>query len=100
MRFIKPAIVLLAITVHSSLLTAEEKVTLDGQTFTLADGLHIEQIAGPPLVDRPIAASFDELGRLYVTESSGSNARVYDQLEQKPHRVLRLEDTNGDGIFD
>ena len=100
MRISILALMLVALNTVSFSVIAEETVELDGQVFTLADGLTIEQIAGPPLIDRPIAASFDELGRLYVTESSGSNARVYDQLEEKPHRVLRLEDTDGDGIFD
>lgn len=78
----------------------ENKVELNGHTFTLPPGFEIELVAGPPLVDRPIAADFDDQGRLYVTESSGSNEKVQIQLEKKPHRVLRLEDTDGDGKFD
>lgn len=74
--------------------------TLNGRTFTLPDGFVIETIAGPPLVDRPIVADFDEQGRLYVADSSGSNDKVQVQLEQKPHRIIRLEDTDGDGKFD
>jgi putative membrane-bound dehydrogenase-like protein len=73
---------------------------LNGRTFTLPDGFTIEQAAGPPLVDRPIVADFDEEGRLYVADSSGSNDPVKTQLEKKPHRIVRLEDTNGDGRFD
>src|SRR3569623_2757615 len=73
---------------------------LDGQTFTLPDGFVIERVAGPGLVDRPIEADFDELGRLYVTDSSGSNDPAKKQLEEKPHRIMRLEDTDGDGVFD
>ena len=57
-------------------------------------------MAGPPLVNRPIEASLDNRGRLYVTDSSGSNAPVKEQLENKPHRVVRLEDTDGDGVYD
>ena len=53
----------------------------------------------PPLVDRPIVADFDEEGRLYVADSSGSNDKVELQLAN-PHRIVRLEDTNGDGRFD
>src|SRR6476660_5293535 len=64
------------------------------------DGFSIELAAGPPLVERPIVASFDDEGRLYVAESSGSNDPVQKQLETKPHRIVRLEDTNGDGKFD
>jgi putative membrane-bound dehydrogenase-like protein len=76
------------------------KVALNGHTFTLPAGFTIELIAGPPLVNRPIAADFDEQGRLYVTDSSGSNEKVQVQLEKKPHRVVRLEDSDGDGRFD
>ena len=54
-------------------------------------------VAGPPLVDRPIVADFDEQGRLYVADSSGSNDKVEKQLAKKPHRIVRLEDTDGDG---
>jgi putative membrane-bound dehydrogenase-like protein len=76
------------------------EVALDGRTFTLPDGFAIERVAGPPLVDRPIVADFDERGRLYVADSSGSNDPVQKQLAEKPHRILRLEDTDGDGRFD
>src|SRR4051794_597529 len=78
---------------------AAEQV-VDGRAFTLPDGFTIERVAGPPLVDRPITADFDERGRLYVADSSGSNDKVAVQLEQKPHRIVRLEDTDGDGRFD
>jgi len=69
-------------------------------TFTVPDGFEVELIAGPPLVNRPISADFDEQGRLYVTDSSGSNDKVQKQLEDKTHRIVRLEDTDGDGRFD
>lgn len=69
-------------------------------TFTVPDGFEVELVAGPPLVDRPMMAEFDEQGRLYVADSSGSNEPVQKQLEKKPHRIVRLEDTDGDGKFD
>src|SRR5438128_660107 len=75
-------------------------VDLNGQTFTLPEGFTIELAAGPPLVNRPITAAFDEQGRLYVGDSSGSNDKVQAQLEQKPHRIVRLTDTKGSGKFD
>ncbi len=68
--------------------------------FTVPDGFEVVRVAGPPLVERPIVADFDEDGRLYVAESSGSNAKVEQQLAERPHRVLRLEDVDGDGVFD
>jgi putative membrane-bound dehydrogenase-like protein len=76
------------------------EVAINGHTFTLPDGFTVELAAGPPLVDRPIVADFDGQGRLYVGESSGTNDKVNVQLENKPHRILRLEDTDGDGRFD
>lgn len=76
------------------------EIQLSKHKFTVPDGFEIELIAGPPLVNRPIEADFDELGRLYVTDSSGSNEKVQKQLETKPHRIVRLEDTDGDGTFD
>lgn len=69
-------------------------------TFTVPDGFVVELVAGPPLVNRPIEADFDEHGRLYVTDAAGTNDKVQKQLEDKPHRIVRLEDTDGDGRFD
>ena len=68
--------------------------------FRLPPGFTIERVAGSPLVDRPIVADFDDQGRLYVADSSGSNDRVEKQLEDRPHRIVRLEDKDGDGRFD
>src|SRR5262245_21108426 len=76
------------------------QVALNGHTFTLPVGFEIELAAGPPLVNRPITADFDEQGRLYVSDSSGSNEKVEIQLQKKPHRIVRLEDTKGNGKFD
>ncbi|MEE2642164.1 MAG: PVC-type heme-binding CxxCH protein [Planctomycetota bacterium] len=78
---------------------AEDQV-IDGRRFTLPPGFKIEKVAGPRLVDRPINCAFDELGRLYVTESSGSNENVQEQLRKKPHQIIRLEDSDDDGVYD
>ena len=91
---------LLAILVALSAPASAGEVTLNGHVFTLPDGFEIELIAGPPLVNRPITGAFDEQGRLYVADSSGSNDPVKKQLAERPHRILRLEDTDGDGRFD
>src|ERR1051326_9611607 len=73
---------------------------LPNQTLTVPDGFEVELVAQSPQVDRPISGSFDEEGRLYLTDSSGANDKPDKQLADKPHRVVRLEDTNGDGKFD
>ncbi|MFM7317660.1 MAG: PVC-type heme-binding CxxCH protein, partial [bacterium] len=76
------------------------EITIDHRKFTLPEGFTIEKVASSPLVDRPITGTFDDQGRLYLADSSGSNDKVEIQLAQKPHRIVRLEDTDGDGKFD
>ncbi|MFL6278724.1 MAG: PVC-type heme-binding CxxCH protein, partial [Vicinamibacterales bacterium] len=73
---------------------------LASPALTVAAGFVVERVAGPPLVNRPIVAAFDDEGRLYVADSSGSNDKVDKQLEDRPHRIVRLEDTDGDGRYD
>lgn len=76
------------------------QITIDSHTFTVPDGFTIERVAGTNLALRPVSAGFDDQGRLYVTDSSGSNLPPSEQLKNPMHRVLRLEDTDGDGRFD
>ena len=96
---IRPALAIACLLAHSpSAFPAD--VVVDGRTFRVPEGFVVEKVAGPPLVDRPIVADFDEHGRLYVADSSGSNDKVAQQLIDRPHRIVRLEDTDGDGKFD
>lgn len=100
MRTIRGAAIVLAFLSSSWAGGAERKITLEGHEFTVPDGFEITLVAKTPLVDRPITADFDEHGRLYVTDSSGSNDKVDKQLVDRPHRIMCLEDTDGDGVFD
>jgi hypothetical protein len=77
-----------------------QEVTFHDRHFQVAAGYTLEVAVPPTLVERPIEADFDAKGRLFVTESSGSNAPAAEQLKQKPHRLYRLQDTNGDGVYD
>jgi putative membrane-bound dehydrogenase-like protein len=72
----------------------------DDPQITVPDGFVVEKVAGPPLVERPIMAGFDEQGRLYVGDSAGVNLKFDDLIKTPPHRILRLEDTKGNGVFD
>jgi putative membrane-bound dehydrogenase-like protein len=94
------AAVLVLLLMLGGRFAAAGDVTVDGRVFTIPDGFVLERVAGPPLVDRPIVGDLDEQGRLYVADSSGSNDPVQKQLADRPHRILRLEDTDGDGRFD
>src|SRR5206468_2554467 len=51
--------------------------------------------AGPPLAGRLLTADVDEQRRLYVSESSGTNNNVKEQLKKKPYHIPRLEAENG-----
>jgi putative membrane-bound dehydrogenase-like protein len=73
---------------------------MGGRTLKVPEGFRVEPVAGPPLVDRPITAALDDEGRLYVADSSGSNDNVQKQLAERPHRIVRLEDRDGDGQYD
>ncbi len=70
------------------------------QNFVIPDGFEVQLAAGTNLIQRPVSASFDNQGRLFVTDSSGSNDKPSDQLKNPTARVLRLEDTDSDGRFD
>lgn len=97
-RWASIATFVVGLLVASTLVAAEQE--LNGQKFTLPDGFEIQLVASTPLVERPITADLDEQGRLYIADSSGSNDPVQKQLEEKPHRIVRLTDTNGDGVYD
>lgn len=76
------------------------QVKLNGQTFTLPAGFTIELAADSKLAPRPITADFDEQGRLYFADANGSVTKE-DVAQKKPmHRIVRLEDSDGDGKFD
>jgi putative membrane-bound dehydrogenase-like protein len=76
------------------------QITVGAHQFTVPDGFEIERVTDTNLVQRPVSASFDDQGRLYVTDSSGSNEKTDKQLANPTHRVRRLEDSDGDGRFD
>lgn len=69
-------------------------------TITVPDGYEIELVAGPPLVEHPTMAGFDERGRLFVADNAGVNFPAAELLEKLPNCVRMLEDTDGDGRFD
>jgi putative membrane-bound dehydrogenase-like protein len=88
-----------AVLAGSGFCSAEEFVIGD-RTLQVAEGYEVELAADASLVARPIAVARDEKGRLYVTDSGGMSERAEKQLEEKPHSIRRLEDTDGDGRYD
>jgi putative membrane-bound dehydrogenase-like protein len=81
-------------------LPATHTIALGEHNFTLPEGFTIERVAATPLIDRPVHIDFDELGRLYATEMDGAITKPDVAAQKAMHRVLRLEDPDGDGKFD
>lgn len=67
---------------------------------TVPEGFEIEVAAEAPVVERPVMACFDERGRLFLVDSSGANEPFEKLLKNPPHRIVVIEDTDGDGKFD
>jgi hypothetical protein len=80
---------------------ADEPLVPHGvDAIRVPEGFTVELVAGPPLVERPMLAGFDDRGRLYVCDSAGVNLRGAELSKDPPHSIRLLEDTDGDDRFD
>src|SRR6266705_2454765 len=70
-------------------------------TFKVDEGFEIQLVAAEPLVEDPIALSFDSRGRMYVVEMRGYMHDIEGKGEDQPlGRIKLLADTDGDGKVD
>lgn len=78
-------------------LTPEQEL----KTIKVAKGYKAELVACEPMIETPIAISWDDQGRLYVCEMRGYMNDINAAGEDKAiGRISRLEDTDGDGKMD
>jgi mono/diheme cytochrome c family protein/glucose/arabinose dehydrogenase len=78
-------------------LTPEQEM----KTFKLPSGFKVELVASEPMIESPVAISWDDQGRMYVCEMRNYMHDVDGTGEDQPiGRVSRLEDTDGDGKMD
>ena len=77
------------------------------KTFRLAGGFQLEVVATEPLVSDPVAACFDEFGRMFVAEMHGypfsqepTKLNPSGGGKQDAGIIRLLEDTDGDGRMD
>ena len=71
------------------------------QTMHLPEGYHLELVASEPVIQEPVAITWDGNGRMYVAEMRSYMQDINGTGEHLPIcRITRLEDTNGDGIMD
>lgn len=69
--------------------------------FRIAPDFEIELVAAEPLVEDPVAMSWDEFGRLYVVEMRGYMPDPYGTGSDEPvGQIVRLQDDDGDGVMD
>ena len=80
---------------------SKSKFGIDNSEFILQDGFEIELIAAEPLLDSPVAMSFDNQGRIWVVELPGYMRDIDGTDENRPDgKVVLLLDNDGDGIMD
>lgn len=71
------------------------------KTFKLPPGFHAELVASEPMIETPIAISWDDQARMYVVEMRGYMHDVDGTGEDQPIcQISRLESTKGDGVYD
>lgn len=71
------------------------------ETMTLEDGFQLELLVSEPLVQEPVALTFDGMGRIWVAEMVGYMPDVDGKLEDSTFgRISVLEDRDGDGKID
>jgi mono/diheme cytochrome c family protein/glucose/arabinose dehydrogenase len=79
------------------LLSAEEAI----KTFQLPPGFRAEVVATEPMLEHPVALSFDPDGRVFVAEMRSFMPDPHGTGENEPTgRISVLEDTDGDGRMD
>lgn len=88
---------LVFLTVAPAALSAAEN---PATTLRVPKNVVVEEVASAPLVQYPLFACFDDRGRLFVAEGTGTNLPGTELVPLKRGKIRLLEDTDGDGKFD
>ncbi|AKD05421.1 dehydrogenase [Pontibacter korlensis] len=81
----------------SPVVPAEASINL----MQVADGFNVELVAAEPLVNTPVAMTFDYEGRMWVVEMQGYMPDTLGTGEEVPNgKIVILEDSNSDGVAD
>ena len=75
-------------------------VNFGALNLTIPSEMQIEKVATDPLVKWPIVADWDAQGRLVVAESGGVSKPIVEHNKLGLHKIVRLVDRDGDGVFD
>lgn len=78
-----------------------KETVVDLSSYHVEDGFHMQALVSEPLIEAPIAISFDDLGRIWVLEMPGYMRSLEGINEEAPvGRIVILEDKDHDGIMD
>ena len=81
----------------SPVLSAQESI----KKMHVEKGFTVKLVASEPLVNTPVALTFDEKGRIWVVEMEGYMPDTLGTGENKPSgKIVILSDKNGDGVMD
>ena len=71
------------------------------KTMHLPEGYKLELVASEPMVQEPVSIVWDGNGRMYVAEMRSYMQDIEATGENEPiSRIVRLDDTDGDGKMD
>lgn len=100
MKHLFPPIILLLFLLPSC---SDSEPPFDTSTdeFLLKDGYAIQVIAAEPLLNSPVAMTFDEKGRIWAVELPGYMRDIEGSDEEKADgKIVILTDENEDGVMD
>jgi putative membrane-bound dehydrogenase-like protein len=69
-------------------------------TLSVPEGFEITTAAAPGLTAYPMFMAFDDMGRLYIAESTGKDLSGKEMAAAPECQILRLVDSDGNGIYD
>ncbi len=75
-----------------------QETTID--SLSVPEGFVIERVADSSLTAYPMFMTFDDEGRLLIAESTGKDLSGQEMVDAPECQILRLEDTDGDGVYD
>lgn len=84
---------------HSILAVAPLPLQQAVDSIQVEPGLRLDLVAQEPMVIDPVALAWDEKGRLFVAENRGYPEGPVEGT-QPAGTIARLEDRDGDGIYD
>ncbi len=76
-----------------------QKTDFRAPKHTLPEGFVLKNAAAAPLVTHPIMGCVDDRGRLFVGDAVGVNWKKAQLEANPPNRILMLEDTDSDGVY-